>query len=294
MNWSEESIFKLMTNIHHSLFHEERKRRVEKQHRTINAALIRVFAYRLAYQNFNTLKQRFAEVADEIASQEIKQELINLEAEEYSDNDACNLLKIMIQLLREEIEKSLGEDGEFELHLDEDEGMDTTETEETDDFDVSLEALSETDISLTSENEPLPESVQKEDKKEDKTACEWAVSSSGGALLKFKGETLEQFSKSLAEYRQKKVTTSTDRIKERESKTTLSNQAKADKKPKKSDDKKPVIQESVAKSMNDDLDFLARRLGDAGLDELIYGKKSKKKVEDDIPDDDDDWMGWVD
>lgn len=288
MKWSEESIYELMKNIHHSLFHEERKRRVEKRHRTIDAALIRVFAYRLAYQNFNTLKQRIAEVADEIASQDIKEELINLEAEEYSDNDACNLLKILIQLLREEIEKNLGEDGDFELHLDADEGMDS-ETEETDDFDLSLEALNEADISLTPEKKPLPETAQKE----EKTVCEWAVSSSGGALLKFKGETLEQFSKSLAEYRQKKVTSSTDKIKERESKTAVSNQAKGDKKPKKGD-KKPAAQESVAKSMNDDADFLARRLGDAGLDELIFGKKPKKKPEDEIPDDGDDWMGWVD
>lgn len=108
---SQDFVYQSLKSIDHSVFHRERKLKI-KRHSPINKALIKVFAYRHTYENFEMLKGIITQSAEELASLEIKEELKELEAHHFgnpkdSDADASKLIKIVLFLLRREIEKQL-------------------------------------------------------------------------------------------------------------------------------------------------------------------------------------------
>ncbi len=110
---SQEFIYELLKSIDHSVFHRERKLKI-KRDSPVNSALIKIFAYRHTCENFEMLKTIIIQVAEEIASLKIKEELKRLEAKndkksKKTDSDAFKLIKIILFLLREEVERCLAE-----------------------------------------------------------------------------------------------------------------------------------------------------------------------------------------
>jgi hypothetical protein len=108
---SEDFVYQSLKSIDHSVFHRERKLKIKRQS-LINKALIKVFAYRHTYENFEMLQGVITQSAEELASLEIKEELKELEMHHLgnpkdSDADASKLIKIVLFLLRREIEKQL-------------------------------------------------------------------------------------------------------------------------------------------------------------------------------------------
>ncbi len=174
ISWFEKFTYQLIKDIDHSAFHRRREEKLRK-YRSINSALIRIFAYRLTYRNFEMLKLTISQIADEIASDEVKNILMQLESGDEKENlqegdNASDLIKIIIFLLREEVEKCLDEAGDIEKYL--------TETPLSDNIPEKKQTANKT-------QKDIPE--VKERQKEEKTVRKWQTSSSGGSLI-FKEE----------------------------------------------------------------------------------------------------------
>ncbi|QTA93294.1 hypothetical protein [Desulfonema magnum] len=110
---SQEVIYELLKSIDHSVFHRERKLKI-KRDSPVNSALIKIFAYRHTCENFEMLKTIIIQVAEEIGSPAIKEELKGLEAKndkksKKPDSDAFKLIKNILFLFREEVERRLAE-----------------------------------------------------------------------------------------------------------------------------------------------------------------------------------------
>ncbi len=174
ISWFEKFTYQLIKDIDHSAFHKKREEKLRK-YRSVNSALIRIFAYRLTYRNFETLKLTISQIAEEIASGEVKDILIQLEAADEKGNmqegdNAADLIKIIIFLLREEVEKCLDEAGDIEKYL--------TETPLSDNTPQKKQIANKTQKVGVKE---------KEQHKEEKADRKWLTSSSGGSLI-FKEE----------------------------------------------------------------------------------------------------------
>jgi len=181
MKWFEELTYRLFKNIDHSDFHKERELKLNR-YKSINAALIKIFAYRLTYENFEMLRDRIVQTAREIASEEMET-LKNLNAEKKNQSspvsDASNLIKIILLLLHEEASRHLLEDEELDLYLEEEEGI--SESDETgelyldeiegeladhdDEFDKIDELLTEQDDASDKQPEEKEEKRKKRKKK---------------------------------------------------------------------------------------------------------------------------------
>ena len=270
ISWFEKFTYQLIKDIDHSAFHKKREEKLRK-YRSVNSALIRIFAYRLTYRNFEMLNLTISQIAEEIASGEVKGILMQLEAaDEKGDmqegDNASDLIKIIIFLLREEVEKCLDEAGDIEKYL--------TESPLSDNSPQKKQIANKTQ---------KVEVKEKEQKKEEKADRKWLTSSSGGSLL-FKGKTLEDFSKNLSDYEKKAPA-----VKPEDDKLSLQVAAKKSEDKKiphpLSDKPKPGSQPKESKvsakktvpSPNRTADDLLKNLGGSGLDELIYGTKRRKK-----------------
>lgn len=265
--WFEKFTYQLIKDIDHSAFHKKREEKLKK-YRSVNSALIRIFAYRLTYRNFEMLKVTISQIAEEIASDEVKKILIQLEAEDekrdlQEEDKASDLIKIITFLLHEEVEKCLDEAGDIEKYLAESPLSDNSpqkkqivnktrkvevkekEQRKEEKTDRKWQTSSSGGSLIFKEEIPVqkpkskekfkdelpvekPKSKEKEQHKEEKADRKWLTSSSGGSLL-FKGKTLEDFSKNLSDYEKKAPTTT---VKPEADKISL--QAAA----KKSEDKK--------------------------------------------------------
>ncbi|MDM8551266.1 hypothetical protein QUF72_14370 [Desulfobacterales bacterium HSG2] len=296
MKWFEELTYRLFKNVNHSDFHEERELKLNR-HKSINAAVIKIFAYRLTYENFEMLRDRIVQAAREIASEEMEA-LKKLNAKEenqhYPVSDASNLIKIILLLLHEEASRHMLEDEELDLYLEEDKGI--SESDEIGelcldeiegklaDQDDEIDEIDEIEELLTEQDEASDKQPDEKERKE-KSDPRWATSSSTDRLT-FRGDLLDDLAKNLAEYEKKKTTTSAGKLKDRESDDFFD-----EKKDSKTEDENAADLKEVETEVDKSIDDLILNLGDKGLDDLIFGKKNPQ----DVPEDnEDEWMGWVD
>ena len=124
IKWFEEFTYQLVKNVNHVSFHKERESKL-KRYESVNSALVKIFAYRLTYENFGMLNDSITQVAAETASGEMRETLTQLESAakgvlESPDSDASNLIEIILLLLHEGIDKYLEQDRALEIYLDED------------------------------------------------------------------------------------------------------------------------------------------------------------------------------
>jgi|GEM_PF-63381 arginine utilization protein RocB len=258
--WAEQFVYPLIKNIHHAKFHEERQKKFGK-HAIINSALIKIFAHRLACQSFEILKDKLVEIADEIASAQVRKDLLKLneadweDAEENAREDAPNLIRAVLLLLRKAIDRCMG-----------------------------------------IKEEPEREKVR------------WVASPNGTLVFKGKlsGETPKMSVEPQASADGEKLISDADKVKktEQEQKPALEENREIFKEAAydKSSDKKKKKHDSTATAEGTDGSWKNRTLEDAlsslggdGLDELIYGKKRRKNKEgEDINEDDEKWMDWID
>jgi len=319
ISWFEKFTYQLIKDIDHSAFHKKREEKLRK-YRSVNSALIRIFAYRLTYRNFEMLNLTISQIAEEIASGEVKGILMQLEAaDEKGDmqegDNASDLIKIIIFLLREEVEKCLDEAGDIEKYLTESplsdnspqkkqianktQKLEVKEKEQKKEEKADRKWLTSSSGGSLIFKEEIPvdkpkskekfkdelpiEKPKSKEKDQEKADRKWLTSSSGGSLL-FKGKTLEDFSKNLSDYEKKAPA-----VKPEDDKLSLQVAAKKSEDKKiphpLSDKPKPGSQPKDSKvsakktvpSPNRTADDLLKNLGGSGLDELIYGTKRRKK-----------------
>ncbi len=276
VGWFEEFVYQLVKKIHHLDFHKERETQLNR-YRTINSAVIKIFAYRLTYENFEMLRNQIAQTAQEIVSEKVLAQLKELgsSGEENLHNNASNLVKIILLLLHEEADKYLMEDEALDIYLEEEQTQ-----EEEQPLDICLEEEQE---------EAEPDVCEKRGKRNEKgkegTESRWMTSSSGDRLL-FRGDLLDDLSKHLAEYEQKKAVSSVGKLKDKEADEFFEDKDEAE------SEEAAANLENVESQVENSLDRLIGNLGEEGLDDLIFGKKSTKNG--DEGDNEDLWMDWID
>ncbi len=322
IKWFEEFTYQLVKNVNHVSFHKERESKL-KRYESVNSALVKIFAYRLTYENFGMLNDRITQVAAETASGEMRETLTQLESAakgvlESPDSDASNLIEIILLLLHEGIDKYLEQDRALEIYLDEDIEPDPLPEEKRQDMGPELysdttvksaplpeekrqdrlEIYSDADIELgpkekkqermSDSDEKIEPDALSEEKKKERPHVRWTTSASEDRLS-FRGELLDDFAKHLAEYEQRKAVLSSAKLKEQDLEDFPENKEKPN-----AESEVTVPLEQVESEVDKSLDMLAMNLGDEGLDDLIFGKASQKDKDAKKKNDEDQWMGWVD
>jgi len=275
--WSEQFVYPLIKNIYHAKFHEERQKKFGK-HTIINSALIKIFAYRLACQNFDTLKDKFVEIADEIAASQVRKDLLKLnegdwgDAEENAEENAANLIRAILLLLRKEIDRCMG------IKEDEHEKVRWVSSPNgTLIFKGKLsgDAAKTSAVPQTSANgeKPVPDADKEKKAQQERKSP-------------------------LEENREKRVgwgelanpNKSGDELANPD---TSGGEPEDKKKIKKGE---PATEDRTEGSWkNRTLEDALSNLGDEGLDELIYGRKGRKNKDgEDIKENDEKWMDWID
>lgn len=263
--WAEQFVYPLIKNIPHAKFHEERQKKFGK-HTIINSALIKIFAYRLACQSFDMLKDKIVEIADEIAAAQVRKDLLKLneaeweDVEENAEENGANLIRAVLFLLRKEIDRCMG---------------------------IKEEPEQEKVRWVASPNGTLIFKGKLSGETQPKTATDPQASTDGEKPISGadKAKKTEQESKP------------TQKNKNEENQETFREAANA-----KSSDKKKIKHDSSATADGTDgswknrtLEDALSSLGDEGLDDLIYGKKRRKDEQDeDINENDEKWMDWID
>ncbi len=320
IKWFEEFTYQLVKNVNHVSFHKERESKL-KRYESVNSALVKIFAYRLTYENFGMLNDRITQVAAETASGEMSETLTQLESAakgvlESPDSDASNLIEIILLLLHEGIDKYLEQDRALEIYLDE--NIEPAPEEKRQDMvpelysDATvkpaplpeekrqdrLEIYSDADIEpgpkekkqerMSDSDEKIEPDALSEEKKKERPHVRWTTSASEDRLS-FRGELLDDFAKHLAEYEQRKAVLSSAKLKEQDLEDFPENKEKPN-----AESEVTVPLEQVESEVDKSLDMLAMNLGDEGLDDLIFGKASQKDKDAKKKNDEDQWMGWVD
>ncbi|MDM8522861.1 hypothetical protein QUF80_05755 [Desulfococcaceae bacterium HSG8] len=329
---SEEFVWQLLRDIDHSVFHKERRIRA-RRHTTVNAALIKIFAFRHTYENFEMLKAAIVQIAEETASPETKEELKRLESENdrVADANASKLIKTILFLLGEETEKCLEEkekrkeaDNKWAIIIQVAEKIASAEAGENpevseDDIPKLIKIIlfllrEEIDryYLRKSREEAEPDNTRKMEEK--------IIRSFGNTREKEQPVTAEPLAvgepaanpekKAMAEvlpYTPKKKDTEispgdTDldylvaNLGVKELDELISPRSTKSEEPEKESEEEPEIR-VIKKVISGDSDDLAANLGDIRLDELMFPKK-KTEDEDDNGGDDkekkDGWMGWID
>ena len=322
IKWFEEFTYQLVKNVNHVSFHKERESKL-KRYESVNSALVKIFAYRLTYENFGMLNDSITQVAAETASGEMRETLTQLESAakgvlESPDSDASNLIEIILLLLHEGIDKYLEQDRALEIYLDEDIEPDPLPEEKRQDMGPELysdttvksaplpeekrqdrlEIYSDADIEpgpkekkqerMSDSDEKIEPDALSEEKKKERPHVRWTTSASEDRLS-FRGELLDDFAKHLAEYEQRKAVLSPAKLKEQDLEDFPENKEKPN-----AESEVTVPLEQVESEVDKSLDMLAMNLGDEGLDDLIFGKASQKDKDAKKKNDEDQWMGWVD
>ncbi len=241
---SERFIYQLFQSIDHYAFHEERKLKFEK-HVVINSALIKIFAHRLTYENFGMVKTIIVQVAEEIATAEIRDELKLLESDnnEYlnrSDSDASKLMKILLFLLHKEVEKCLKEKEKRER-----------------------EAHRRETIGKWSKIIQVAEKIAAAEKGGNADASEIDVSKLIKIILFLLRDEINRYSREKEKREKEKAGMSADRLENQESKPPSTNAREVNTEPERT-----IIPETPPLADND-LNSLVASMGDRELNEVI-------------------------
>ncbi|OQY52499.1 MAG: hypothetical protein B6245_23600 [Desulfobacteraceae bacterium 4572_88] len=301
---SEEDVYELLKSIYHLAFHKVRKLWYES-YTSVNSVLVKLFAYRLTYDSFEVLRDNIAQAAEENASPEIRDTLVELEEAldddselEEEESKALNLIRSLLSFLREDVERILEE--RESARKEKEKARTKWSTSAGGSVKVQGAVLKGIDKDLLEYTQKrMAASDQKEDKDEFESllenTLELSMEDRQQALKNSppKSEKLEE--SSLDDLVAKIGDQDMDMLMNDSPVPGNMDEDEADETEDGDEEVESVIKERVVHSSLDDL---ASRIGDDGLDDLIYGRKPLKKDEGDegVIDDEeeDDYMGWVD